>query len=164
MDIIKDRRSIRKYINKEINNDIIDDLLYYGSMSPSAKNKQPWYYVVVKGDLKDKIGDLINEESKSVIVTSNVIKKCSALILVYNTLDDYFSHVSIGASIENIILRATSLGLGSLWIGYIKKIEEEVNKLVNMDMELVSAIAIGYKDENPDARPRKSLDEIRKYI
>ena len=61
MDIIKDRRSIRKYINKEINNDIIDDLLYYGSMSPSAKNKQPWYYVVVKGDLKDKIGDLLNE-------------------------------------------------------------------------------------------------------
>ena len=162
---IENRRSIRKYINKEISNEIIDDLITHGSMAPSAHNKQHWYYVVVRGELKNKIGDLlINGDRNSVIVTANVIKECSALILVYNNEEEYFAHMSIGASIENILLRATELDLGTLWIGYIVKVADEVNKLVNMDKELISAIAVGYKDEEPIKRPRKTLDEIRKYI
>ena len=162
---IENRRSIRKYINKEISNEIIDDLITYGSMAPSAHNKQHWYYVVVRGELKNKIGDLlINGDRNSVIVTANVIKECSALILVYNNEEEYFAHMSIGASIENILLRATELDLGTLWIGYIVKVADEVNKLVNIDKELISAIAVGYKDEEPIKRPRKTLDEIRKYI
>lgn len=162
--MIEERRSIRKYINKEISNDIIEDLIYHGTLSPSAKNNQPWYFVVVKGNLKNKIGELLNEDKSSVLLTSKVIKECSALILVYNTIDEYFSHLSIGSSIENILLRATELDLGTLWIGYIKKIEKEVNELLNINHELVSAIAVGYKDEEPLKRPRKSMDEIRKYI
>ena len=164
-ELIEKRRSIRKYQNKEISNEIIDDLLYHGSLAPSAHNKQHWYYVVVRGDLKNQIGDLLlNSDRGSVIVTANVIKECSALILVYNNVEDIYAHVSIGASIQNILLRATELDLGSLWIGYITNIAKEVNKLTNIDKELVSAIAIGYKDEEPNKRPRKTLDEIRKYI
>lgn len=164
-EIIEKRRSIRKYQNKEISNEIIDDLLYHGSLAPSAHNKQHWYYVVVRGDLKNQIGDLLlNSDRGSVIVTANVIKECSALILVYKEVEDIYADVSIGASIQNILLRATELDLGSLWIGYITNVAEEVNKLTNIDKELVSAIAIGYKDEEPNKRPRKTLDEIRKYI
>ena len=163
--IIENRRSIRKFQNKEISNEIIDDLIYHGSLAPSAHNKQHWYYVVVRGDLKKQIGDLLaNSDRGSVIVTSNVIKECSALILVYNNVEDIYAHMSIGASIQNILLRATELDLGSLWIGYVTTVSEEVNKLVNVDKELISAIAVGYKDENPVKRPRKSMDEIRKYI
>ena len=164
-ELIEKRRSIRKYQNKEINNEIIDDLLYHASLAPSAHNKQHWYYVVVRGELKNQIGDLLlNSDRGSVIVTANVIKECSALILVYKEVEDIYAHVSIGASIQNILLRATELDLGSLWIGYVTTVSEEINELVNIDKELISAIAVGYKDENPLKRPRKSMDEIRKYI
>ena len=92
--------------------------------------------------------------------TAEVIKTVPYLILVYNKDNEYFNHLSIGAAIENILLEATNRGLGTLWIGYIKKIEDYVKELVDIDYELVSAIAIGVKNEDPVARPRLKLEDV----
>src|SRR5699024_10088256 len=96
--------------------------------------------------------------------TAEVIKTVPYLILVYNKDNEYFNHLSIGAAIENILLETTNRNLGSLWIGYIKKIEDYVKELVNIDLELVSAIAIGIKNEEPVARPRLKLEDVLTII
>lgn len=156
---IENRRSIRNYKNDNIDKKIIFDILNAGIKAPSAKNNQPWRFLIVNSDIKNKISDKMIEiygPNK----TAEVIKTVPYLILVYNKDNEYFNHLSIGAAIENILLEAENIGLGTLWIGYIKKIEDYVKQLVNIDYELVSAIAIGVKNENPLERPRLTLDEV----
>ena len=156
---IENRRSIRNYKNDNIDKKIIFDILNAGIKAPSAKNNQPWRFLIVNNDIKNKISDKMIEiygPNK----TAEVIKTVPYLILVYNKDNEYFNHLSIGAAIENILLEAENIGLGTLWIGYIKKIEAYVKELVNIDYELISAIAIGVKNENPLERPRLALEEV----
>lgn len=156
---IENRRSIRNYKTDNIDKKIILDILNAGIKAPSAKNNQPWRFLIVNNDIKNKISDKMIEiygPNK----TAEVIKTVPYLILIYNKDDGYFNHLSIGAAIENILLEAENIGLGTLWIGYIKKIEDYVKELVNIDYELVSAIAIGVKNENPLERPRLTLEEV----
>lgn len=156
---IENRRSIRNYKNDNIDKKIIFDILNAGIKAPSAKNNQPWRFLIVNNDIKNKISDKMIEiygPNK----TAEVIKTVPYLILVYNKDNEYFNHLSIGAAIENILLEAENIGLGTLWIGYIKKIEDYVKQLVNIDYELVSAIAIGVKNENSLERPRLTLEEV----
>ena len=159
---IQNRRSIRNYTNEIIPKEEILNLLKAGIMAPSAKNNQPWRFVIVSSDIKDKIS-LKMTELYGPNKTAEVIKTVPYLILIYNKDNEYFNHLSIGAAIENILLEATNKGLGTLWIGYIKKIENYVKELVNIDYELVSAIAIGVKNEEPMARPRLNLKEVLIY-
>ncbi len=162
---IADRRSIRKFDTKRIPKEDILNLIEAASLAPSAKNKQYWYFVVVEDELKDKIGELLNnEESKYMYVTSSVIKEAPVLLLVFSSESDRYSHQSIGAAIQNILLEAENKNLGTLWIGYVLDFEDEIKKLVNEDKELVAAISVGYKLETPNKRPRKPLEEIYKWM
>ena len=77
--------------------------------------------------------------------------------------DDVMDIQSVGACIENMILRATDLGIGSLWVGYIVKLEKELQKLFNKDKKLIAGVALGYTDTNPKERPRKTLEEVLEW-
>lgn len=70
---------------------------------------------------------------------------------------------SIGAAIENMLLVAEDLGLGTLWIGNTFFAYSELCKWLNTDKQLIAAIAIGYSDEKPASRPRKKLQDIVEY-
>jgi len=175
--VIEDRRSIRHYNNKDISKDIIDDLLDCARLAPSAMNRQPWFFVVVKNKKKDMIADIMinwchsadldKEYLSSVEYTANVIKEANTLILVFQEKNDKnrnHDNLSIGASIEHILLRATDLGIGSLWIGHTANVQKKIEALFNYDnLELNSAIALGYTDTNPKPRPRKELKDIVIY-
>ena len=156
---IQSRRSIRNYKTDIIDKQDILDILTAGIQAPSAKNNQPWRFVIVNDEIKNKIGNKM-VELYGPNKTAEVIKTVPYLILIYNKDNEYFNNLSIGACRENMILEAESKGLGTLWIGYIKKIEDYVKELVNVDYELVSALAIGIKNENPIARPRLNLEEV----
>ena len=180
--VIKNRRSIRKYKNIEISNDIIEDLIDSARLAPSAKNRQPWKFVTVKGKVKNQIADIMLEQlekskvslerkiynaNSSVKATAYVIKEAPILILVFKPNEDNWiigDSLSIGAAIEHICLRATDLELGSLWIRDIIYTQKEIANLVGKDnMELISAISIGYPDENRKQRTRKKLNEILEW-
>ena len=73
--------------------------------------------------------------------------------------------VSIGASIEHILLSAEDNDLGSLWLGVITDFEEIINKKFNItNKKLVSGIVLGYKDEYPDKRPRKEFNDVVTFM
>lgn len=67
---------------------------------------------------------------------------------------------SISASIQNMLLAATQKGIGSLWICDIFFAYSELCKWLNVEGELLAAVAFGYPDESPKECPRKSIDEI----
>jgi len=165
---IKNRRSIRNYKDSKIERKVLEDILYYGTLAPSGHNRQPWHFIVIEDQsIKESIADFILKNHPVVGQrTANVIRQVPALIVVYdrleydNTFNTLFDIQSIGASIQNICLKAQDYDLGTLWIGFICSAEESVNKLLNINNKLIGAIAIGYPNEFPDARPRLDLSEL----
>lgn len=179
LDAIKERRSIRTFKNDDVNKNLIEDILNCGRLAPSAKNRQPWFFVIVKDKFKNKIADMmiedtykrnLSEEKKkigfnsSVNPTANVIKEAPILILVFREKNDNWivgDNLSIGACVENMCLRATELNLGTLWIRDTVYVSENVAKMLNHeDLELNCAVALGYPNQSPKGRPRKPLKDI----
>ncbi len=189
--LINNRRSVRKFLNKEISLEIIKEMLEAGRMAPSAKNRQPWKYIVFgnkqKRELLDgmELGLKREEEAKQLLPKSvsgildaqntlAIMREAPIIILVLNTngkspfltvdnderITEICDTLSIGASIENILLRAEELGLGTLWIANTCFAYSELVEYLQTDKQLVGAIAVGYANENPGPRPRKALEEI----
>ena len=63
--VIEERRSIRNFKVEEPSREIIEDILNCGMLAPSAKNRQPWYFVIVKDKAKNKIADLMTEYTQN---------------------------------------------------------------------------------------------------
>lgn len=95
---IKNRRSIRKYKNTEISKEIIEDLIDCTRLSPSAKNRQPWIFVIVTNTIKNQIADIMLEKensskislerqiynaNSSVKATAKIMKEAHILILIW---------------------------------------------------------------------------------
>ena len=176
---IKNRRSIRNFKNEEISKEIVEDILNCGRLAPSAKNRQNWYFVILKNTMKNKVADFMleyvknnekMEESKkrnissSMEATANVIRQAPILVLIFREKDDYWivgDNLSIGACVENMCLRATDLGVGSLWIRDIVYVANDVARMLgHQDMELNCALSLGVANENPEQRQRKELKSI----
>ena len=182
MDVIINRRSIRAFKKDNISKEIVEDILNCGRLAPSAKNRQPWYFVVTKDVIKDKIADMMiaytinNDDTferkklgcrSSVNPTANVIKQAPILVLLFKEKNDNWTvgdNLSIGACVENMCLRATELEIGSLWIRDTVYVAKEVAKMLgHEDMELNCALALGYANQSPKQRPRKELREIMEW-
>ncbi len=180
--VIKNRRSIRGFKKEDISREVVEDILNCGRLAPSAKNRQPWYFVILKNDIKDKVADLMieytqnNDESEerkklnapsSVNPTANVIKQAPILVLIFREKDDNWlvgDNLSIGACVENMCLRATDLGLGSLWIRDIVYVSEQVAEMLGHgDLELNCAVSLGVPSQSPKQRPRKELKDIMEW-
>ena len=176
---IENRRSIRLFKSDNISKEIVEDILNCGRLAPSAKNRQPWYFVITKGKAKDKIADMMIEYTinnddtierknlgcaSSVNPTANVIKQAPILVLIFREKNDNLiigDNLSIGACVENMCLRATELEIGTLWIRDTVYVAEDVSKMLNHEnMELNCALALGYANQNPKQRPRKELGDI----
>ncbi len=178
-EVIEKRRSFRSYKKDDINKDIIEDILNCGRLAPSAKNRQPWNFLIVKRELKDKIADLMLEYTKnnnekrksnfpsSVKETAKIIKQAPVLILILRPKETNWlieDSLSIGACVENMCLRATDLGLGSLWIRDIEHVSNQIEKIIGYsNLELSCALLIGLPREFPKQRPRKELKDIVRW-
>lgn len=109
--------------------------------------------------------------------TLNIMKQAPAAIMVLNTefgcafydirnenqVTEIVDIQSIGAAIENMLLAAKDLGLGTLWVANIFFAYPELCKWLHTDKQLVAAIAIGYPNEKPASRPRKKLQDVVEY-
>ena len=182
-DVIKNRRSIRSFERKDIERNIVESILDCGRLAPSAKNRQPWYFIVISGNMKNKIADMMidytikNDDTierkkmrceSSVNPTANVIKQAPILVLIFREKNENWiigDNLSIGACVENMCLRATDLGIGSLWIRDTVYVADDVARMLgHEDMEFNCALALGYTNESPNPRPRKNLEEIVEWI
>lgn len=194
MNAIYDRRSIRKFQSKTLSQDLILEILNAGRAAPSAKNRQPWKYIVFSGKSKEELLDIMKigldrDENLSASLlrsgsglpdarsTLKIMREAPVVIIVLNTngtspfisidTDDRITEIcdtlSIGASIQNILPNAHERGLGTLWIANTCFAYKELVEYLDTDRQLIGAIAIGYPNECPHQRPRKTLDEIVEF-
>lgn len=186
-EVIEKRRSTREFSHKKIEKEKIIDLIECARRSPSAANRQNWYFVVIEKDMKNNIADVMEKElqkkNKNIDSIENttkpytatgslagsikVIREAPILILVFRNPNENWlegDYLSIGSAIEHICLRATDLGLGSLWIRDIIYTRDEIAKEVgHEDMELVASVAVGYSTEFPYERKKKKLADIMEW-
>lgn len=142
VDVIKKRKSIRKYTGCSISDSVIQELLKCGDAAPSGKNRKPWEFNVIN----DK--EVIREISKYTVY-SRFLRNAPVLILVYCRFDDSYPKdkdlISIGCCVQNILLVATDMGYGSCVIGelYGRKIEC-IEPVESTQDQLVCGICIGF--------------------
>lgn len=156
--LIKKRRSIRKYTDQGIRDDIIDSILDAGRWAPSGLNNQPWRFIIVQDQAaKQGLADLTRYGS--------IISSCDTCIAVFYNVPSGYNRerdlMGIGACIQNMLLAAESLGLGAVWLGEILNRADEVAALldVNPEYELTAVVSLGYPDESPE-KDRKPLSSL----
>lgn len=166
---ILDRRSIRKYKKEEVDMFVLREGIRMATLAPSAHNRQPWLFKIVSSLEKDQIACLLEEKTKDIPGhtgphTASIIREVPHLILVFidnQKKEDWdMDMLSIGAALENMILYFTDQGLGTLWIGNTNCIQREIQELLHVSYVPVSCIGVGYKNQDPHARPRKNIEDV----
>jgi len=152
---IRTRRSIRKFRPKPIPDEKLEIIREAGRLAPSAGNRQPWRFVVVKDPERKK--NLAKAADNQMFIAN------AGVIIV--ALGDpeasprWFKQDPMIA-VEHMILAATALGYGSCWIGAFN--EEGVKRILKIPegLAVIALLPIGFSDESPPPRARKPLEEI----
>jgi len=157
VDSILNRRSIRRYCKRTVENDKIEKLLRAAMQAPSAANQRPWEFLVV--DDKDILKELACTSPYSGIVANSavtfvVLSRKDGLIFPDFSLQD------MSAAVENLLLRAADLGLGAVWVG-VSPVEERIKYITNMfnlpeNIEPFALIPVGY----PDGQKNEFVDRF----
>jgi len=188
LEAIRTRRSIRRFKSDPLPEDVLKEILTAATLAPSGKNKQPWRFVVVRADKRPELiavmrAGLAARKAEGVPLgssewTTKVMEQAPVTLLIFNIAEedpfgrkdfgDVFGNMvdvqSIGAAIQNLLLAAQELGVGSLWICDIFYAYGEVCAWLNERHQLIAAVSLGYADEAPLPRPRKALDEVVRWL
>lgn len=154
------RRSIRKYLNKDIKESDLTTLMKAAMAAPSARGQEAWQFYIIKDkDVQTKIKKLspyYNFNSPVLIIV--------AANLNYLVKDDTFWVQDCAAATQNILLQAAELNLGTCWCGIYPKEEavKEIKKILKLDDYLVplSLIHVGYPNEVKSKRTRYKEEKI----
>lgn len=164
-DALQKRRSVRKFTENPVPEELVEELLHAAMSGPSACNKRPWEFYVITNEA-------VLEKLRSATMFSRFASKL-AIVVCGNLsrslpmqLADYWIQ-DCSAATENILLRATDLGLGAVWCGIHpqKRGEEKVRGCLGIGEEQIplNIIYIGYPAEAPEARDQYEEKRIH-YI
>lgn len=187
-DAIAGRRSIRKFKDLPISDEIIRQILHAGTLAPSGKNRQPWHFYVVKEEKRMEMlrvlrGGIEQRKAEGMHPGSSehsarIMEQAPVTVFIFNPLLEnsdkptrQFENLmnvvdvqSVGAAIQNMNLAAHDLGIGALWICDVFYAYMELCEWLGETHQLVAAVSFGYADEAPPPRPRKPVDEVTTWL
>ncbi|MDF2569989.1 MAG: ydjA [Sporomusa sp.] len=188
-EVINKRRSIRKYKPDPVQKEDILKILEAANWAPSALDLQPWEFLVVSGDKKNKLGNnygkIVDNYTKDwdeapakafmprteFIQFANVYGGAPVIIVVLTEASNDPNYQkgyleSASAAMENILLAATALGLGGCWMLGPLEDENYLRQVLEIpdNKEIVAITPVGYPAIIPQPRPRRDPDLIQKVI
>ena len=158
LNLIKLRRSVRKFKKTSISSKTIEKILEAGRWAPSGLNNQPWRFLVLEEDKKDSLAQFTHY--------SYTIRGANKIILVFLDKKSSYSYekdlMAIGASIQNMLLFIHSQNLGACWLGEILNKRKEIKKLLKLpkNLELEAVLALGQPSSLPKKSKRKGLANL----
>jgi nitroreductase len=150
------RRSVRKYKPEPVSEAVLKNILEAGRLAPSATNRQPWYFVIVR----DKVGKDACDYQRfnrwvngAAFVVVGFYRQSEVMIEKLSLMD-------VTIALQNMVIAGWMQGVSSCWMGAFNepKLKETLN--LPVDARLVGAIAFGIPDEKPRQPPKKPIDEI----
>lgn len=152
---IMERRSIRKYEPKPVPDEDLRKILEAGRQAPSAANRQPWHFIVVRDEKqKQAVAEACSGQSwmaDAGVIIAGIGKP---------KVNEKWYPVDVAIAMQNMILAATALGYGTCWIGAFN--EQEVARVLGVpeDCKVVALTPVGVPADRPEARPRQPLSEF----
>ncbi len=180
------RRAVRDYLPADVPDDIIRELIKAGTYAPSAMNKQPWRFVVVKG--RDTISRLSERAKKLWLDTAgrnndpalariadamrspgfNIFYGAPVLVLIFAAPDAMRPECECALAAENMMLAARSLGIGSCWVGLGMPLGTDPMFLDEMKVpeghRLVAPLIFGYPVREMQTAPPRTSDVILNWV
>lgn len=153
------RRSIRKFKDEKISEELINELLIAAMSAPSACNKKPWEFFVITNEEKlqelKKASRFARYDAPLAIVVCGNLSKALPLQLSTYWIQD------CSAATQNILLRVTDLGLGAVWCGAHpqKNVEKKIKEILDLSDKLVPLNIIFIGHPNQEVEPRTQLEE-----
>jgi nitroreductase len=175
LDLIKQRKSVRDFLDRPVEQDKIMMCLEAARLAPSASNSQPWRFIVVDDkELKDKLCDaafgglyLVNSFCKTAPVMVAVVSEKSKFLTRIGGMfrGTKYYLIDIGIACEHFVLEAEDLGLGTCWIGWFN--EGGVKSVLGIPKEkkIDIQIALGYYDREKlgTEHGREPMDKIASF-
>lgn len=155
---IEKRRSVREFLKKGIPIQDLEKIIEAARLAPTARNEQPWEFVVITDDqIKREVASATGDNGA-------FIAGSSACIAVFCRDTKYYLEDGCAAT-ENILLRATDLGISSCWVAGDKKPYcQSIKKLLKAaeNYKLISLLALGYPKEGLETapKPKRALKEL----
>ncbi|HMK48591.1 MAG TPA: nitroreductase family protein [Thermodesulfovibrionales bacterium] len=190
---IKKRHSIRNFNETDVPEDHIAALLKAANEAPSAHNQQPWRFIVLKGEKKQELAQLVSSHAASfpkpasalLRMASKSIMSAPVVIAISNTGEliergmnlfklekemahDFFRTMEIqssAAAAQNLLLAATSLGLATVWLGILFLMKDSVLQFLGEPAgEFMAVVPVGYAAK-PSSGPQKQPVDVKvKYL
>ena len=153
MEVVKKRRSIRRYKPDPVPEDLLSQILEAARLAPSAGNRQPWHFIIVRDEDKKKHLGIPPWASEAPIV----IVGCADT----ETRGEPTCFIDVAIAFEHIVLAAANFGLGTCWIGRLGR-DEAIKETLGIPehIRVIAVTPLGYPDETPSPKPRKELSEI----
>jgi nitroreductase len=190
---IQDRRSVRWFTDQEVSDEDLNVMLDAANQAPSAHNQQSWRFTVLRNTKKHGLGELVTAKAAefprpaSILLrmASRSLQSAPVVIAVSNTGDlirhgsklfevhgenacDFFRTMEIqssAAAVENLLVAATSLGLGSVWLGILFLIKDEVLRFLDQpEGEFMAVIPVGYPAKVTEGPRKRPLETIVRYL
>ncbi len=157
---LKERRSIRTYLDKMISDKELEMILEAGRWSPSASNKQPWEFLVIKNK------EILKKISKKAFYGIHIKRAPLAIAIVGKIKENPNYYIQDTSFVSmNMMLMAWSLGIGTCWIGALER--DAVKEMLGLDKNdnLLTVLPMGYiKGNIPIPTLRKKLSQISREV
>jgi nitroreductase len=164
MEAIRKRKSVRKYLNKKVEEDKLFAVLEAGRLAPSASNRQEWRFIIVRDQSsKKKLAEAANNQG-FIAEASIVIAACAETDEHVMSCGQACYPIDVAIALDHITLAAVELGLGTCWIGAFD--EKKVKQILEIPSEVrvVALMPLGYPyDSSVVNKNRLSMSEISKY-
>ena len=159
IEAIKSRISIRKYKSEPIPDEDLIKILEAAQLAPSAGNRQPWKFIIVKDEeIKMRLSEKANNQTW--IGNAGVIVAALAMDKKDPTVYERWVERDVMTAVEHMVLAAWELGYGTCWIGAFN--QKEVKELLDIpkEMTVINLLPIGVPDQSPEPRGRKPFEEV----
>ncbi len=156
IDIIKQRRTIRKFDQKPIKREILQDIIDCARLAPSGKNLQPWAFLVV--DREDLVKAMFQNVGWAGYIQPEGNPKpgeepTAYVVILTDEEKSNLTEADAGAAIENLMLAALSYGIGSAWLKNVKRAEVRSLFAIGDQYTISSVVALGYPKEQNVTEP-----------
>jgi nitroreductase len=167
LDVIKGRRSIRTFKSDDVSPEIIEKLIDAATWAPSAGNIQPWEFIIVReSKIKKSLTQAaldqssIEEAPVVIVVCANENRSSQGYGARGKTL---YCIQDTAAAIQNLLLFAYSIGLGTCWVGAFRENEAREILKIPSGIRPVAMIPVGYAAEAPLSQKRRPINLIVHY-
>lgn len=189
LDSIHARRSVRVFTDQPVSDADLFTILDAANMAPSAHNQQSWRFLILRNEKKHGLAELITQRAGDFPRTSGILLRMASrsiisapvVIAVANTGElirhgqelfkvekdfarDFFRTMEIqssAAAVENLLIAATALGLGSVWLGILFLLKDDVLRFLGEpEGEFMAVIPVGYPAKTTEGPKKRPLETI----